>query len=446
MGSEILPERQPPGTVSYSNMPRSLLASAARTSGLSHGTPLVDEEEGGTGTDEWFLEFLLFIAPVVLWVVVIIYRARTKVDPDDSQFSNDAFSMDKLRSHGECKAMPSSSYFGLQHIGPFVAQTWLFQPAVVLTRATACSWLAVLFVEIALLGIVLSNVTGHSVSKTVLMWPLLYVPIEIFSRSAFKPVTIKDGEHIDTWGYIGTSLCAVITTFAGWCFITRATNFRTSDTWYWIGCAMYSAVFVGFTLFTVLFTQKMDVFKFDKTEQKLHFNGDLYALVTRSDLVVWALTMTAFVVWQTSTLVSVTAYKNAGWPIFIFLFPIAVHFLQNLFHVIHLKSVKRGLWNIVICLLFIGTITCLHYRMCDVDGIECAKATSAFWTSDSMFIIVTLALLSWSTLFVGVIDSTYAPQMHFNLDCLAKKTDADITADGKPNPGIMANHYYTMKN
>ena len=84
-------------------------------------------------------------------------------------------------------ATPASTYFGLQHIGGFVAQSWMFQPAVVLTRATACSWLAVLFVEIALLGIVLSDVTGHSVSKTVLMWPLLYVPISILCAKRNSP-------------------------------------------------------------------------------------------------------------------------------------------------------------------------------------------------------------------------------------------------------------------
>jgi len=414
-----------------------MLASAARAAGgLSHGT-LPASDDAAAGTDEWFLEFLLFIAPVMLWVVVIIYRARKNSDTTKSEgYSNEAFGIpDKLNSHGDCKSDPSSTYFGLHHIGSFVAHSWLFQPAVVLTRSTACSWLSVIFVEIALLGIILSDTTS-TLSKTVLLWPLLYVPIEIFARSAFKPVVIQDGAQVDAWGYIGTSLSCVIALFAGWCYITRATEFRTSDTWYWIGCAMYSAVLVGFTLFTILYTQKSAIFKFDKVEQKLHFRGELYALVTRLDLLLWGLTLTAFVVWQTSTLVSVAAYKNAGWPIFSFFLPILVHFCQNLFHIIHLKSVKRGVWNILICMLFFATIICLHYEMCDVEGIECAKATSTFWTNDSVFIIVTLAILSWATLFVGVIDSTYAPQMHFNLDCLAKKTDTTLSTP------VMAGHYY----
>ena len=134
-----------------------------------------------TGTNVWFLEFLLFLVPVVLWLVVIGYR---NMFPTNSKSSGIAVMVNQAygeyNEHGSCNTGTlkpgKDSYFSLYHLGEITKPTmWLSQPAVVLTRSTASSWLTVIFVEIALLGAFLLNAPGSTLSRTVLMWPLLYV-------------------------------------------------------------------------------------------------------------------------------------------------------------------------------------------------------------------------------------------------------------------------------
>ena len=394
-------------------------------------------ENGGLNDGEIALDLIIFIPPLVGWIVAIamLFSVSTEKGKAYMKKAKKAFEGAKSRfqSSATSDQDPQCAYewdswdLGMRRRNA----NWFMTPRAVISKSTASVFLAVMIVEIILLGFTLLDVDGNKSTSRMLLWPLVYLPIEYFGKAAFKSIDIVNGE-VDKWGYLCKSLGSVIITYAGWCFITQAVGVRDKATvWYPLGGFLYT---IGFLIITVylLFGGAKSA---DKEEKKLFYTGEKYAVLTVFDILMWCVILSTVTIWTGFALATNKAYDNIAFVIFPAFVPLFIHFLQNMYRSLAPRSNggknrKRGIFNIFLIAVITTTLVLLHVQMCQLESFErpgkkvsCPSTSKpsdeAFWNHNGVYIVVLSCIVTWLLLFLGVLDTSIAvPQGHFDTDCI----------------------------
>ncbi len=410
----------------------------------------------GLNDGEVALDLLVFIPPLIGWIVAVVMifiasnesrqkRVQSAFNRFRSRFQNSATEVDQSNCvhYDRWDGINKAVNFGM----PRQHTNWLSIPRAVVTKSTASSVLSVAIVEIVLLGLVLLDVAGNKSTSRMLLWPLIYLPLEYFATSAFKSVDIYTGK-VDPWAYVVKSFSSVLVAYAGWCFITQSIGIRDRATlWYPLGGFFYTGGLFLLTLYK-LFGGAQPASDSKINDRTVYYLGERYSVLTAWDIILWCLTLSAIALWVGFALATDKGYDSIAFTVFPLFLPLTIHFFQNLFRMVAPakpkpgKHVRKALFNVLLIMAITTTVVLMHVQLCQQDSfkdptrkVKCPSSSrpsdEKYWNHNGVYFIISSCVVTWLLLFVGVLDTTVAsPETHYPTECMEAKASGTDQESG----------------
>ena len=304
------------------------------------------------------------------------------------------------------------------------ARSWIFLPRVVLTRTTASLLIAMGTAELLVFNAI-ANYSGNGSANASSAILVLVVGV-LFHFFSLTHKYMKTSESDVRDGYFGVYSGIVLAMAVGFflCFLSYTDTMRWKDDegrsmLFFAGAAFACAAALVGCLTPLLKTFRPFRVREDGTVS-LILSGEYYAAFSFLDcLVMWAV-VTNFVCAE-AYLISRADTKNYALP-FVFLQALPLYgFGTAVASLVKTEDVLPGIFNAGLFAVMSLGVTTSMLHVCAVPGVETACATSIPHTVlNTNLLVCGPCLVFLSLTSVGLINSTFAPNLLIRNECIAK--------------------------
>lgn len=304
-------------------------------------------------------------------------------------------------------------------------RAWIFYPRVIVTRTTASLLIAIGTAELLIFNAIANYAGDGSTNASSAILVLVVGLLFHFFSLTHKFMKTSDSDVRDRFFGVYSGLVLAMTVGFFMCFLSYTDTMRWKDTegrsmLFFAGAAFAcAAAFVGCLLPLLKAFRPFTVKKEDGTVS-LILSGEYYAAFSFLDCaVVWAI-VTNFVCSE-AYFISRADTKNYALP-FVFLQALPLYgFGTAIASLVKSDDVLPGIFNAGLFAVMSLSVTTSMLHVCAVPGVETACTTSMSHTMLNTNLLVCAPCLVLLTLMsVGLINSTFAPNLLIRNDCIEK--------------------------